>query len=63
MWAVVLTSLEPLALCCMFFRCLHREKMSRRNNVRDTVNGVSVNIVLTSKTSLENSVKLTVIAP
>lgn len=54
MWVVVLTSLEPFGLCCMFFRCLHREKMSRRNTVRDTVSGVSVKIVLTSKTSLES---------
>lgn len=53
MWAAVLMSLKPVALPCMFFRCLHSKKMRRRNIVRDTVNGISVNIVLMSIISLE----------
>jgi hypothetical protein len=40
MCAMVLASLDPWAFCCIFFRCFHMEKTSRRKVVRNTVKGM-----------------------
>jgi hypothetical protein len=42
MCAMVLASLDPLALCCIFFICFNKEKISRRKVVRDKVNGMEM---------------------
>lgn len=44
--AIVLTSLDPLKLCWILFRCFHREKTSRRHVARHIVKGMNVNIEL-----------------
>lgn len=45
MCALVLASLDPLTLCPILFTCLHSEKTSRMNVVRDTEKGISMNTV------------------
>jgi hypothetical protein len=54
MCARELASLDPLALCCIFFKCLNREKISRRKVVPDTENGMNMNIGLVKENNLES---------
>lgn len=53
MCTVVLTSLHSSVLCFMFFRCLHREKMSRKNVVMDVTKGMNANIGLVKERNLQ----------
>lgn len=46
-----------LVLCCILLRCCHREKVSRRKTVRDTVQDMKLYIVLVSKARLETCAK------
>jgi Co/Zn/Cd efflux system component len=53
MWAVVLAFWELWAMCFTILRCFHREKISRKNIIIDTVKGTNVNIVFVNTRSLE----------
>lgn len=57
MWALVLAPLELWRCAASPQGCCHREKVSRRKTVRDTVQGMKLCIVLVNKATLENCAK------
>lgn len=57
MWALVLESLEPLVLWCIFFLCFYKEKTNRKKATSDTAKGMLTNIELVNKRCLRNKVE------